>query len=289
LIAFNRHKPGNLTCRRSLPHSTDWIRRLIEAAAGGPFGDDAKGSLESLYAQPPPEFGSIPAASRPERVERLGMQLKDTHAAAEILHSASSGDASDRLARKAKPFGNLFEWGSPFDQLRHRVDRLLAVLEILPPLALGTTEQCGVDAVSRRRFADGVHILAHDVKKARAGVFEEMPTISDLCSLGRSRGCGVGVARATISGNELDAGVTMQPGGTGATRTIRQERNDAAALKIADDGAVLASLAPCPVINSDCAQWLARARRAPANRSKQGILTDWDCQAVRQVMSGTPT
>jgi hypothetical protein len=56
-----------------------------------------------------------------------------------------------------------------------------------------------------------VHILAHDVKKARAGVFEEMPTISDLCSLGRSRGCGVAVARATISGNELDAGVTAQP------------------------------------------------------------------------------
>jgi hypothetical protein len=136
LIAFDRHKPGNLTCRRSLPYSTDRIRQLVEAAAGGPFGDDTKGSLESLYAQPPPQFGSIPAASRPERVESLGMRLKDTHAAAENLHSASSGDASDRLARKAKPSGNLFELGSPFDQLQHRVDRLLAVLEILPPLAL---------------------------------------------------------------------------------------------------------------------------------------------------------
>jgi hypothetical protein len=217
------------------------------------------------------------------------MRFKDTHAAAENLHSASSGNASDRLARKAEPSGNLFEWGSPFDQLQHRVDRLLAVLEILPPLALGTTEQFGVDAVSRRRFSDGVHILADDVKKARAGVFEEMPTISDLYCLGRPRGCGVGVARATISGNELDAGVTAQPGGTGATRTIRQKRNDTAALKIADDGAVLAPLAPCPVINSDCAQRLARARRAPANRSKQGILTNGDCQAARQVMSGTST
>ena len=122
-----------------------------------------------------------------------------------------------------------------------------------------------------------MHILAHGIKKARAGVFEEMPTISDLCSLGRSRGYGVALARATISGNELDTGMIAQPGGTGATRTIRQERNDAAAFKVADDGAVLASLAPCPVVNSDCTQWLARARRAPANRSKQGIFTDRDC------------
>jgi hypothetical protein len=74
--------------------------------------------------------------------------------------------------------------------LQHRADRLLAVLEILPPLAPGATAQCGVDVVCGRRFADGVHILAHDIKKVRAGVFEEMPTISDLCSLGRSRGCG---------------------------------------------------------------------------------------------------
>jgi hypothetical protein len=27
--------------------------------------------------QPPPQFGSIPAASRPERVESLGMRLED--------------------------------------------------------------------------------------------------------------------------------------------------------------------------------------------------------------------
>jgi hypothetical protein len=93
-----------------------------------------------LYPQLPPEFGSIPAASRPERVERLGVRLEDSHAAAEDLHSASSGNASDRLAGKAEPAGNLFKWGSLFDQSQHRVDRILAVLEILPPLALGTTE-----------------------------------------------------------------------------------------------------------------------------------------------------
>jgi hypothetical protein len=89
----------------------------------------------------------------------------------------------------------------------------------------------------------------HDIKKARAGVFEEVPTIGDLDGLGRTLGCGVAVARATIPGNELDAGVIAQPGAPGATRALRQECNDAAALEITDDGAVLASLAPGPVVN----------------------------------------
>ena len=133
-----------------------------------------------------------------------------------------------------------------------------------------------------------MHVLAHDIKKARAGVFEEVPTIGDLYGLGRTLGCGVAVARATIPGNELDAGVIAQLGGTGATRAIRQECNDAATLKITDNSAVLASLAPGPVVNADRAQGFARAARAPANRSKQRIFTDRDCQAACQVMSGTP-
>jgi hypothetical protein len=54
---------------------------------------------------------------------------------------------------------------------------------------------------------DGVHVLAHDIKKTRAGVFEEVPTIGDLYGLGRTLGCGVAVACATIPGNELDARV----------------------------------------------------------------------------------
>jgi hypothetical protein len=133
-----------------------------------------------------------------------------------------------------------------------------------------------------------VHVLAHDIEEARAGVFEEVPTISDLDGLGRTPRCGVAVARTTIPGNELDAGVIAQPGGTGATRAIRQECNDAAALEITDDGAVLASLASGPVVNADRAQGFARTGRAPANRSKQRIFTDRDRQAACQVMSGTP-
>jgi hypothetical protein len=48
-----------------------------------------------------------------------------------------------------------------------------------------------------------------------------------------------------------------QPGGTGATRAIRQECNDAASLEIADDGAVLSFLAPSLVVNADRAQGFA--------------------------------
>jgi hypothetical protein len=79
-------------------------------------------------------------------------------------------------------------------------------------------------------------------------------------------------------------------GGKAATPTIANPSLvlDAAALEITDDGAVLASLAPGPVVNADRAQGFARAARAPANRSKQRIFTDRDCQAACQVMSGTP-
>jgi hypothetical protein len=96
--------------------------------------------LESLYPPPAPEFGAIPAAARPERVERLGVRLEDAPAAAEDLQPATSGNTSNRRAPKVEPAGNLFEWSSLFEQLQHRVYRLLAVLEILPPLAFGTTE-----------------------------------------------------------------------------------------------------------------------------------------------------
>jgi hypothetical protein len=47
---------------------------------------------------------------------------------------------ANRLACKAEPPGNLFEWSSLLEQLQHHVDRLLTVLEIPPPLAFGTTE-----------------------------------------------------------------------------------------------------------------------------------------------------
>lgn len=75
--------------------------------------------------------------------------------------------------------------------------------------------------------------LTHRVGK----IVQEMPAVGDLNGGRYALADAVGVGARTIAGNELDAGMRLQPGGDGVGLTVGQQVDRASAVEINDDGA----------------------------------------------------
>jgi hypothetical protein len=103
----------------------------------------------------------------------------------------------------------------------------------------------------------GVASVGH-VPQGVAHVCEQVPAIGDLGSLGRTLPGAVGVDAGAVTGDHLDAWVTLKPAGQGRGRAVWQEVDDTVLLQVAEDGAVALPAPPCPIIHAQHAGWRDR-------------------------------
>jgi integrase len=95
-VRAGRKRSGDGTCARTTARAAG---RLVAAAPGRPFADDAQRARKPLTAQPPPEFGPVAAAGRPLGVEPIEPRLERARARAELLGAAAPNDVAPHLAR----------------------------------------------------------------------------------------------------------------------------------------------------------------------------------------------
>ena len=99
---------------------------------------------------------------------------------------------------------------------------------------LGRSPQCG-------------HVLLHGLKNRGAAVLQQMPPVRDVDGIRRTAPAAIGVARATVAGDHLDAGVGAQPRCKAIRLAVGQQVNDGTAFQVDEDRAVALATLPGPV------------------------------------------
>jgi hypothetical protein len=107
-----------------------------------------------------------------------------------------------------------------------------------------------------------------------------MPPIRYLHCVGQSLCYRHAVAASSISRDDFDLTMLLQPSTCRRWFAVRQKLDWPASLKVADYGAIAVISSPCPIIDADD---LGRREREPAaapDRAKQGVIADRCHQSV---------
>jgi hypothetical protein len=176
-------------------------------------------------------------------------------------------------------------------------DLLIALLAAPPSLPLPA-----LSAGHRRRFPSGGHRLGHDrpcgrlhlgppapdrLQQGPTAVLEQVPPIGGLngrgCPLARTLGVGAG----TVTADHLHPGMPPQPVRERLGASVRQEVDNPAPLKVAQDRAVAVAAAPRPIIHAEHPRGLAWClRRAATEHAEQGGSPNRHGQAERKPRPG---
>src|SRR3954470_15593991 len=97
-----------------------------------------------------------------------------------------------------------------------------------------------------------------------------MPAIGDLDGLRRPLAGSIGVGAGTLAYNDLDRRITPHPRGQGLALPVGQQLAPAPALEITQDRAVVAALAPGPVIDPEHTRRERRLEIGLADAAQQG-------------------
>src|SRR3954467_11397581 len=110
-----------------------------------------------------------------------------------------------------------------------------------------------------------------------------MPAVGDLRCLWRAHANAFRVsARAVAADDSNILAVLPQPGGQCLAGSVRQQVDNPAAFKIADDGAVALAAPPGPVIHAEDTRRWRDDDAARADQSQQGIAADRHRQPASQ-------
>jgi hypothetical protein len=113
-----------------------------------------------------------------------------------------------------------------------------------------------------------------------AQVLQQVPAVRDLKRLRRPFGGGLGVGRPAVAGDDLDAGVFLQPRRQRGAVPAHQDVEDAAALQVDEDGAVALALADGPVIDADVAGRRGGLIGGGLDAAQQGVRAGRHVQAL---------
>jgi hypothetical protein len=116
-------------------------------------------------------------------------------------------------------------------------------------------------------------VIEHTAERITA-VAQQMPPVGDLNGLRRSLAGSLGVGAGTIADDDLDRRMVLEPRGQGLGRAIGQQVDPAPALEITEDRAVVAALAPSPVIDPEHTRRERRLEIGLADAAQQGRRTD---------------
>jgi hypothetical protein len=127
-------------------------------------------------------------------------------------------------------------------------------------------------------------MIEHAAQRLPA-VAQQMPTVGDLDGLRRPLAGSIGVGAGPIAHDDLNRRMVPEPRGQGLALPVGQQLDPAPALEITQDRAVVAALAPGPVIDPEYARrgWWSRIDLADA--AQQGRAADRHAGAGRQARS----
>jgi hypothetical protein len=115
-------------------------------------------------------------------------------------------------------------------------------------------------------------VIEHTAERITA-VAQQMPPVGDLNGLRRSLAGSIGVGAGPIADDDLDRWMVLEPRGQGLGRAIGQQVDPAPALEITEDRAVVAALAPSPVIDPEHTRRERRLEIGLADAAQQGRRT----------------
>src|SRR5919199_4305562 len=100
-----------------------------------------------------------------------------------------------------------------------------------------------------------------------------MESVRDLFRRGRSECRALGIKSASITGDRYNLRVILQPFREALAGPVRQQINDAVKIQVDQNRAVVLTLAPGPVVNTEIANRNGRVRRGPFEVPQDGIVT----------------
>src|SRR4051794_31112203 len=131
--------------------------------------------------------------------------------------------------------------------------------------------------------AQGAGVPVEHPTQRLGRIHHQVPAVGDLRCLRRARADAFGVsARAVTADDSNILAVLPQPGGQCLAGAIRQQVDNPAAFKIADDSAVALAAPPGPVIHTEDTRRWRDAAAARADQPQQGIAADWHRQPASQ-------
>jgi hypothetical protein len=119
----------------------------------------------------------------------------------------------------------------------------------------------------------------HHTLQGFAEIVEEMPPIRDLERIGDPLPSRLGIRASTITRDDLDAFMMLQPIRDGGGLAVGQQVDDGVALEVDQDGSLVLATLPSPIINPYHPQRRMRRSLSTTNEPQQRIGTEWHGQA----------
>src|SRR5690606_24345195 len=157
-VRAGRKRSGKGPCARTTARAAG---RLVAAAPGGPFADDAQRARETLTPQPPPEFSAVAAAGRPLGVGSIEPGLERARAWSEWLGTAAPNDVPHHLARTTGATNDLLYGDAVLVQRQHCRISLGAAAPSRMLKALRRRQDRRIDRALTEGGADGAHLMAY--------------------------------------------------------------------------------------------------------------------------------
>ena len=127
-------------------------------------------------------------------------------------------------------------------------------------------------------------MIEHAAQRIPA-VAQQMPPVGDLDGLRRPLAGSIGVGAGPIADDDLDRRMVLEPRGQGLALAVGQQLDPAPALEITEDRAVVAALAPGPVIDPEHTRRERRIEIGLADAAQQGRRADRHADPGGQVRS----
>jgi hypothetical protein len=132
-------------------------------------------------------------------------------------------------------------------------------------------------------------MLAHHVEEGGTCVLDQVPTIGDLNRL-RSTFCRcLAIAGTAVPRDNFDTGMIAKPCRGRFALAVGKKRHNTAPFKIADDGSVPATSAPCPIIYTHDTRGPNRRDGATTDAPQERVLADGNGESFGEIVSGAST
>ena len=103
----------------------------------------------------------------------------------------------------------------------------------------------------------------HRLKDGSAAVLQQVPPVCDMDGIRRTAPAAIGVAGATVAGDDLNTGMGLQPRCKAVRLAVGQQVNDGMMLQVDEDRAVTLPSLPRPVVDPEHARRRGGRRSCP--------------------------
>jgi hypothetical protein len=207
------------------------------------------------------------------------MKLERALSDPEQVRALPTQHLSDKTTTVSGTAHDLFDRNIAFSHANNHRIGLFTAQEALVLKAFSRGQQVGIDRSRADRATDLSHGFAHRIEKSVAGVFHEVPAVSDLRGMRQGLGCRERIAAAPIARDDLNLRLIRKPELGRRRLAIGQQCDCLAPFEITDDRAVTLVALPRPVIDTDDGRRQKARGAAPSDNTQQRIVAHWQHQS----------